>query len=71
MLVARGDMKTSMVTWGADTASVASSGDLGLTFGVIRQKYPTAGSDSGEGSCFHDLATREQPESVAVRGGVR
>ena len=28
----------STITWGADTAIVASSGDLGITFGVIRPK---------------------------------
>jgi ketosteroid isomerase-like protein len=30
-------------TWSADTAFVASSGDLGVTFGLIRQNNPPAG----------------------------
>lgn len=42
--VGGGDMTSSPVTWGADTAIVASSGDLGVTFGVIRARDATAGA---------------------------
>lgn len=54
-LVARSDMPTSAVTWGADTAFVASSGDLGITFGVIRAKASSAGSDPDAGSSFFTI----------------
>lgn len=33
----------STIVWGADTAVVSSSGDLGMTFGVIRPKAAPAG----------------------------
>ncbi len=36
----------SSIVWGADSALVASSGDLGITFGVIRAKTPPAGASS-------------------------
>lgn len=42
--VSGGDMTSSTLTWGADTAFVASSGDLGITFGVIHLKNPPAGA---------------------------
>jgi hypothetical protein len=42
--VGGGDMTSSPVTWGADTAIVASSGDLGVTFGVIRARDATGGA---------------------------
>jgi len=35
-----GDSPPSPVTWGADDALVAASGDLGVTFGVIRPNGP-------------------------------
>ncbi|MBL0170380.1 MAG: nuclear transport factor 2 family protein [Gemmatimonadaceae bacterium] len=62
-LVAGGDMKASPVTWGADTAFVASSGDLGITFGVIRPKNPPAGSDPGAGSPFFTIWRRADSRS--------
>ena len=34
---------TSPVSWGADRSLVASSGDLGITFGLIRPHAPAAG----------------------------
>jgi ketosteroid isomerase-like protein len=37
----------SPVHWGADTALVASSGDLGITFGVIRQHKPATPTATG------------------------
>jgi ketosteroid isomerase-like protein len=37
----------STIVWSADTALVASSGDLGITFGVIRPKQPVAGASGG------------------------
>ena len=54
-MVARGDMKASAVTWSADTALVASSGDLGITFGVIRETHPAQGSDPKAGSPFFTI----------------
>jgi ketosteroid isomerase-like protein len=59
--VARGDMAASDVVWGADTAFVASSGDLGITFGVIREKKPEAGSDPGAGYPFFTIWRRAGP----------
>lgn len=37
----------SSITWRADTALVASSGDFGITFGVIRPKIPPAQGPAG------------------------
>ena len=62
-LVASGDMNTSAVTWGADTAFVASSGDLGITFGVIRAKALPAGSDPDAGSSFFTIWRRADRRS--------
>ncbi len=47
--VTGGNMEpTSPVTWGADESIVASSGDLGVTIGMIRPKVaPPAGQPSG------------------------
>jgi hypothetical protein len=42
----------STITWGADTAIVASSGDLGITFGVIR---PKSGQPGAPGSSFFTI----------------
>lgn len=51
-----GDQPAS-ITWGADTALVASSGDLGITFGVIRTKAPDAGTSS-PGAAFFTIWRR-------------
>lgn len=52
------DMKASPVTWGADTAFVASSGDLGITFGVIRPVNPPPGASPVGGSSFFTIWRR-------------
>lgn len=49
----------SPVSWGADTAFVASSGDLGITFGVIRQNKPT--TPNAPGFAFFTIWYRESP----------
>ena len=46
--VSGGDMKASTVRWSADTALVASSGDLGITFGRIQ----STGADASPGPGF-------------------
>ncbi len=61
--VARGDMSASDVVWGADTAFIASSGDLGITFGVIREKHPAAGSDPMAGYPFFTIWRRAGPSA--------
>jgi hypothetical protein len=50
----------STIVWGADTALVASSGDLGITFGVIRPKSPPPGQ-SGAGASFFTIWRRTSP----------
>ena len=57
------DMTASTVNWGADTAFVASSGDLGITFGVIRANKPPAGSDPAAGSPFFTIWRRANVQS--------
>lgn len=52
------DMKASPVTWGADTAFVASSGDLGITFGVIRPVNPPPGASPTGGNAFFTIWRR-------------
>jgi hypothetical protein len=47
----------SPVYWGADTALVASSGDLGITFGVIRQHKPQ--SPNAPGAPFFTIWHRQ------------
>ena len=61
--VGGGDMTSSTVTWGADTAFVASSGDLGISFGVIRTKNPPAGSDPTAGFAFFTIWRRPDVKS--------
>lgn len=54
------DMSASPVTWGADTAIVASSDDLGVTFGVIRANG--AAADAGApGAPFFTIWRRASP----------
>lgn len=57
--VGGGDMTASPVTWGADTAIVASSGDLGVTFGVIRAPAATEGA----GTPFFTVWRRASPSA--------
>lgn len=56
----------STIVWGADTAFVASSGDLGITFGVIRPKAApaAAGASAGAappGASFFTIWRRASP----------
>ncbi len=48
----------SEVAWSADRVLVAPSGDLGITFGVIRILQPTAGA-AVKRAILHHLPTRE------------
>jgi len=61
-LVGGADMNASPVTWKADTAFVASSGDLGITFGVIRRNNPPAG-EAPAGSSFFTIWMRADAKS--------
>ena len=49
------------VTWGADTALVASSGDLGITFGVIRPKVSQHPGTPSSGAAFFTIWRRRSP----------
>lgn len=60
-LVGGSDMKASPVTWAADTAFVASSGDLGITFGVIRRN--NAPTPAPPGSSFFTIWMRADAKS--------
>lgn len=50
----------STIVWSADTALVASSGDLGITFGVIRPKGVPAGQPA-PGTSFFTIWRRASP----------
>lgn len=52
---------TSPVYWGADRAIVASSGDLGVTFGVIRPNAPLANAAQPTGFSFFTIWRRSGP----------
>ncbi len=52
---------TSPVHWGADDALVASSGDLGVTFGVIRPNGPTP-EGRPAASAFFTIWRRDSPD---------
>jgi ketosteroid isomerase-like protein len=52
---------TSPVTWGADRAIVASSGDLGVTFGVIRPNAPPPDAARPAGFSFFTVWRRPHP----------
>jgi hypothetical protein len=52
---------TSPVSWGADRAIVASSGDLGVTFGVIRPNAPSAEGAQPSGFSFFTIWRRARP----------
>jgi hypothetical protein len=50
----------STIVWSADTAIVAGSGDLGITFGVIRAKGAPAGQ-TAPGTSFFTIWRRASP----------
>jgi hypothetical protein len=52
---------TSPVSWGADRAIVASSGDLGVTFGVIRPNAPPPDAAQPAGFSFFTIWRRPRP----------
>lgn len=52
----------SAITWNADTALVAPSGDLGITFGVIRPKQPPADNPNA-GASFFTIWRRSSPKA--------
>jgi ketosteroid isomerase-like protein len=62
-LVSGGDMTASRFHWGADTAFVASSGDLGITFGLIHANEPPTGADPAAGSPFFTIWRRADRRS--------
>lgn len=51
----------SPVSWGADRVIVASSGDLGVTFGMITQNAPAAGSSERQSFPFFTVWRRAGP----------
>jgi len=51
----------STLNWSADTALVASSGDLGVTIGFIRQNSPAPGAAPTAGFPFFTIWWRERP----------
>jgi len=51
------------ITWGADTALVSSSGDLGITFGVIRPKVPQDPNTPTPGAAFFTIWRRASPSA--------
>lgn len=51
------------IAWGADTALVSSTGDLGITFGVIRPNAPTDASAPSPGSAFFTIWRRASPSA--------
>ncbi|WP_396201910.1 hypothetical protein [Gemmatimonas sp.] len=51
------------ITWGADTALVSSSGDLGITFGVIRLKVPQNSNTPAPGAAFFTIWRRASPSA--------
>jgi hypothetical protein len=52
---------TSPVSWSADRAIVASSGDLGVTFGVIRPNAPPENASGPTGFPFFTIWRRAGP----------
>lgn len=62
-LVGGADMNASPVAWSADTAFVASSGDLGITFGVIRRNNAPTDATAVPGSSFFTIWMRADAKS--------
>jgi ketosteroid isomerase-like protein len=62
MIGAGSPQPTSPVSWSADRAIVASSGDLGVTFGVIRPKAPPA--DPGRPNTFAFFTIWRRPHAT-------
>lgn len=56
-----GDLTSSPVRWSADTAIVATSDDMGITFGSLIVKNPPPGTASGAGIPFFTIWYRESP----------
>lgn len=56
-----GDLTSTPVRWSADTAIVATSDDLGITFGTLIVKNPPPGAASGAGIPFFTIWYRESP----------
>lgn len=54
-------VNSSPVSWSADSAIVASSGDFGITFGYIRQNAPAATSPAPAPVPFFTIWRREGP----------
>lgn len=52
----------SAITWNADTALVAPSGDLGITFGVVRPKQAPADNPNA-GASFFTIWRRASPNA--------
>jgi len=53
----------SPVVWSTETALVASSGDLGISFGFIRQKGAPAAGASQPGTPFFTIWSRSGPDA--------
>jgi hypothetical protein len=51
------------VVWSADRAIVATSGDLGVTLGTIRQKAPGADGKTPPGAPFFTIWRRADAKS--------
>jgi hypothetical protein len=59
--VSGGAMGPSPVSWAAERAIVASSGDLGVTFGLIRPKEPLATGGRPQTAPFFTIWRRSRP----------
>lgn len=57
-----GPEPTSPVSWGSDHVIVASSGDLGVSIGVIRPNAPPANGQPGGGINFFTVWRRDSPQ---------
>jgi hypothetical protein len=55
---------TSPVSWSADRAIVASSGDLGVTFGVIRPNAATPNAEPAAAFSFFTVWRRPRPSDA-------
>ncbi len=60
---AGGAPNASPFTWSADDALVASSGDLGVTFGIIHQNGPAAERTAPAGFAFFTIWRRQSPQA--------
>ena len=62
-VVALNGDQPATITWSADTALVASSGDLGITFGVIRLKVQQDPGAPSPGTAFFTIWRRASPSA--------